>query len=99
MKIKFLYTALLLGLIFFANNAKAESGLSIYQATLMESNQKAPEISTEEMRKIVEETSATVFDPRSFKEYAIDHIPGAINIPWKSSADLESFSPPWICLN
>lgn len=85
MKTKFLQIALLLGLSFFANYAKAESSVNIYHATLMESNQKTPEISTKEMQKILEEKSATVFDPRSFKEYAIDHIPGAINIAPKNT--------------
>jgi rhodanese-related sulfurtransferase len=89
MKTKFLLIAVLLGLSFVANYAKAESGVNIYQATLMESNQKTPEISTRQMQKIIEEKSATVFDPRSSKEYAIDHIPGAINIAPKK-AELET---------
>lgn len=85
MQIKFLQITLLLGLSFFANYVEAQSGVNIYQATLMESNQKTPEISTEEMQKILVEKSATVFDPRSVKEYAIDHIPGAINIAPKNN--------------
>jgi rhodanese-related sulfurtransferase len=85
MKTKFFIIAFLLGLSFAANCANAETGVDIYQATLMESNQKTPEISTEEMQKILEEKSATVFDPRSSKEYAIDHIPGAINIAPKKT--------------
>ncbi len=64
----------------FAAHAKAESSVSIFQATLMEANQNTAEISTAEMRKIVAEKSATIIDPRSFKEFAIDHIPGSINI-------------------
>ena len=92
MKIKFLQIPLLLGLSFFANYAEAQSGVNIYQATLMESNQKTPEISTKEMQKILEETSATVIDPRSFKEYAIDHIPGAINIAPKNTGSGPHYS-------
>jgi rhodanese-related sulfurtransferase len=72
--------ALLLSLCVFTIDAGAESPVNIYQATLMEADQKTPEISTEEMQKILIEKSALVFDPRSVKEYAIDHIPGAINI-------------------
>ena len=85
MKTKFLLIAVLLGLSFAANYADAQSGVNIYQATLRESNQKTPEISTQEMQNILEEKSATVFDPRSSKEYAIDHIPGAINIAPKNT--------------
>ncbi|UCF82558.1 MAG: hypothetical protein JSV50_15370 [Desulfobacteraceae bacterium] len=92
MKIKFLQITLLLGLSFFANYAEAQSGVNIYQATLMESNQKTPEISTREMQKILKEKSATVFDPRSFKEYAIDHIPGAINIASKNTGSGSHYS-------
>ena len=92
MRIKFLPITLLLGLSFFANYAEAQSGVNIYQATLMESNQKTPEISTQEMQQILEEKGATVFDPRSSKEYAIDHIPSAINIPDKKKGSAESDS-------
>lgn len=72
--------ALLILVFLFAAHAKAESPVSIFQATLMEANQKTPEISTAEMQKIVAEKSATVIDPRPFEEFAIDHIPGSINI-------------------
>lgn len=85
MKTKILLIAVLLGLSFVANYAKGESGVDIYQATLKEPNQKTPEISTKEMQKILKEKSATVFDPRSSMEYAIDHIPGAINIAPKNT--------------
>jgi rhodanese-related sulfurtransferase len=90
MKINFLQITLLLGLSFFVNYAEAQSGVNIYQATLLESNQKTPEISTQEMQQILEEKSAAVFDPRSSKEYAIDHIPGAINIaPKKTGSEAQ----------
>jgi hypothetical protein len=42
MKINFLQITLLLGLSFFVNYAEAQSGVNIYQATLLESNQKTP---------------------------------------------------------
>jgi len=84
MKTKIFLLAVLLELSFVVNYAEAQSGVNIYQATLMESNQKTPEISTKEMQQILEEKSATVFDPRSSEEYAIDHIPGAINIAPKN---------------
>jgi rhodanese-related sulfurtransferase len=47
----------------------------------MEANQKTPEISTEELRKILADKSAMVFDSRKYEAYAIDHIPGVINAP------------------
>lgn len=63
----------------FATYAGTESPVNIYQATLMEANKKTPEISTDEVRRVLAEKGVTVFDTRSFKEYAIDHIPGAVN--------------------
>src|SRR4051812_42180718 len=60
--------------------ANAQSSGSIHQATLMETDQKTKEVSTEELRHILADKSATVFDARPFKEYAISHIPGAVNV-------------------
>ncbi|HTO88456.1 MAG TPA: rhodanese-like domain-containing protein [Thermoanaerobaculia bacterium] len=56
---------------------------NIQQATLMEPDQKTPELSTEELRKILAEKSATVFDARPFNEYAVSHLPGAVNVSAK----------------
>jgi len=63
--------------------AHAQASASIHQATLMESDQKTKEVSTEELRNILAEKSATVFDARPFQEYAISHIPGAVNVSAK----------------
>ena len=60
--------------------ARGQAVLNIQQATLMEPDQKTPELSTEELRKILVEQSATVFDARPFNEYAVSHIPGAVNV-------------------
>jgi rhodanese-related sulfurtransferase len=60
----------------------AQSAPSI-QATLGESGAKTPEISTEELRRALEEKSATVFDVRPSLEFAISHIPGSINVAQK----------------
>ena len=54
---------------------------NIFQATLMEQNQPATEISTEQLQQILALGSMPVFDVRFPVEYAISHIPGAINIP------------------
>ena len=57
--------------------------MNIQQATLMELDQKTPEISTEELRKILADKSATVFDARPSNEYAVSHIPSAVNVAAK----------------
>jgi rhodanese-related sulfurtransferase len=61
----------------------AQSTINIHSATLGESNAQIPEISTEEMRRVLADNSATVFDVRPALEFAISHIPGAINVSKK----------------
>lgn len=64
-------------------STNAGSSYDIYKATLIEPNEKTPNISTYELQRILEEKSATVFDARSPREYSIDHIPGAVNVRGK----------------
>lgn len=52
---------------------------SIYQATLGETREKAGEINTEQMRKIVSDGSAIILDTRSHAEFINGHIPTAHN--------------------
>jgi rhodanese-related sulfurtransferase len=61
----------------------AESPVTVYETSLMESSQKTLEVSTNELRKILAEKSATVFDARPIMEYAMSHIPGAVNVSEK----------------
>lgn len=53
---------------------------NIHSATLGEHGAKTPEISTQELRVLLSEKSAAVFDVRPPLEFAISHIPGAINV-------------------
>jgi rhodanese-related sulfurtransferase len=46
----------------------------------MESNQKTAEVSTDDLRRILADGSAVVFDSRPHLEYAVSHIPGALNV-------------------
>ena len=69
----------------------AQSPVSIHQATLMETDQKAKEVSTEELRKILVGKSAIVFDARPFKEYAISHIPGTVNVSAKAGVPMSFY--------
>ena len=71
--------------------ADAQAPANIHQATLMESDQKTKEVSTEELRSILMEKSATVFDTRPFKEYAISHIPGAVNVSAKPGVPMSLY--------
>ena len=63
---------------------KAVSDLSVqpdvYQATLIEADAKTPQVSTEEVRRILADGSAIVLDSRKRAEYAAGHIAGAANV-------------------
>ena len=58
----------------------AAAGPRIQGAVLGEAGQRTAELSTEELRRILDERTATVFDARLFMEYAVSHIPGARNV-------------------
>ena len=75
----------------WAPYASGQAAMNIQQATLMESDQKTPEISTEELRKVLAEKRATVFDARPFKEYAVSHIPGAANVSAKPGVPISLY--------
>ncbi len=69
----------------------AQTVASILQATLMEPNQRTPEITTDEFRKVLADGSATVFDARPFKEYAVSHVPGALNVSAKPGVPMSLY--------
>ncbi len=71
--------------------ASAESMGTVYETTLMESAQKTLEISTNELRKILAEKSATVFDARPLMEYSMSHIPGAVNVSEKPGVPISQY--------
>src|SRR5204863_11842 len=49
-------------------------------ATLGDASAKTPEVSTQELRQVLAGKSATVLDSRPRAEYAVSHIPGALNV-------------------
>src|SRR5437588_9801482 len=54
---------------------------NIFQTSLLEQPQPGKELSTEQLQQILASGSMPVFDVRFELEYAISHIPGALNIP------------------
>ena len=75
--VRFTMSATLLFTVPTLTSAQPES---IYQATLAETNQKTQEVSTEQVRRILGDGSATVLDARPRSEYVAGHIPGARNL-------------------
>ena len=80
--------SLCLSFLTFAATVGAQPAPSIHQATLMETGQKTQEISTEELRRILADRSAVVFDVRPTREYAVSHIPGALNVAAKPGVEM-----------
>jgi rhodanese-related sulfurtransferase len=58
----------------------AAQNSAIQKATLGETGQRTTEVSTDELKHILADGSATVFDARPPLEFAISHIPGARNV-------------------
>jgi rhodanese-related sulfurtransferase len=70
--------------------ASAQVG-SIFQATLEEPDQKTPEVSTDDLRRILADGSAMVIDSRKSSEYANGHIPGALSASPEPGAPPEAY--------
>jgi rhodanese-related sulfurtransferase len=77
-------SAVIIGLS-LVNDAIAQGG-TIDQATLGEPNQKTPEVSTEEVRRILADGGAIVLDSRKRSEYVAGHIAGAQNVAPEAGA-------------
>ena len=80
-----------LGFIVAASLAMAQSGASIFQGTLLEPNQKTLEVSTEELRKILADRQSLVLDVRPLMEYAVSHVPGALNVSAKPGVPMSLY--------
>ena len=53
---------------------------TVFDTTMGEANQKTAEVSTQELKQIIKSGSAVLLDTRPPMEYAISHIPGALNV-------------------
>jgi rhodanese-related sulfurtransferase len=69
-----------LGISLIASSPRLCAQSTVYNTTLGETNPVTPEISTEQLKKILADHSGSVLDVRFPQEYVIAHIPGSINI-------------------
>jgi rhodanese-related sulfurtransferase len=69
----------------------AQPGGRIDQATLMEPNQRTPEVSTDELKRVLADGSALVLDARPHLEYAMSHVPGALNVSAKPGVPISVY--------
>ncbi len=63
-----------------ATTASSQQTVNIFDALLGETGEPTAEVSTQELRRILAEKNAVVFDVRPFREFAVSHIPGAVNV-------------------
>jgi len=83
-----LWTVVLFGSLAAAYGQPAGS---IYQATLGESGQRTVEVSTDQLKGILADMSAVVLDARPVREYALSHIPGAMNVAAKPGVPMSAY--------
>ncbi len=57
-----------------ATTASSQRTVNIFDVLLGEAGQHTAEVSTQELRRILVEKTAVVFDVRPFREFAVSHI-------------------------
>jgi rhodanese-related sulfurtransferase len=63
----------------------------VAHATVPESAPRTPDISTEDVVRHLREGTATVFDVRPYNEFAMSHIPGAVNVSAKPGVPISVY--------
>ena len=74
-----------------ARAVMGQAPTSVHRAVLGEPNQPTAEVSTDELRQILAERTAFVFDARPHREFAISHIPGALNVAAKPGVPMSAY--------
>jgi rhodanese-related sulfurtransferase len=86
-----LFTSCLMAIAVLSGAGGAQTPANIRSATLAETGQKAAEVSTEQLQRILQEKSVVVFDVRPFREFALGHIPGALNVAAKPGVPISLY--------
>jgi rhodanese-related sulfurtransferase len=71
--------------------AAAQAPPSIFQAVIGSPGPKTAELSTDELERVLADGSAVVLDARPFREFAISHIPGALNVAAKPGVPMSMY--------
>lgn len=71
--------------------AAGASPTSIYEATLNEVGEKTPELSFAELKTVLAQKSAVVFDSRPAREFGLGHVPGALNVAPKPGVPMSIY--------
>ena len=92
MTIRFPRIAILIGaLAALSTTALAQTPPLATNGVVSTSNTPTPEVSTAELVAILEAHSAYLFDARPTAEFAVSHIPGALNVAQKPGTDLAEY--------
>lgn len=70
----------------------APAAPGIFGAILPEPTSETPNLSTEELKRVLADRSAVLLDNRPFKEYALGHIPGALNVAPKPGMPMSQYT-------
>lgn len=81
----------MLALVALQRPGSGQTPGNIFQSVLGESGQRTAEVSTEELKRILAERSATVLDARPFGEFAMSHIPDARNVAAKPGVPISVY--------
>ena len=68
-----------------------EAPPNVSQGVLGPPGQKTAELSTEDMKRVLADRSAVVLDARPFREFAMSHIPGALNVAAKPGVAMSMY--------
>jgi len=75
------------------NEAARESQVPLaHEALLATPGAGAPEISTEELQRVLKDQSAVVLDTRPYMEWSVSHIPGALNVAPKPGVPIALYT-------
>ena len=78
-------------LVVSSGRVQGQAPGTLRQALLGEVNEATPEISTEALEKVLADRSALVLDARPAEEFAISHIPGAVNVAPKAGVPMSMY--------
>lgn len=70
----------------------APAAASVFEAVLPEANASTPNVSTEELKRALGDGRTLVLDTRPYREYALSHIPGAINVAPKPGMTMAQYT-------
>lgn len=90
MQASLVFPTALIAALGLSEGSRAQTSIDIHKAVLSDA-ESTTNISTEEIRNALENGSHRVFDVRPFQEYAISHIPGAMNVAPKPGTSREEY--------